>query len=125
MTTSKPAPGYLPNPDYSQADWDEVSDTPELTDAEIAELRPNGETLPVELAGAFKRLGGSPQIRGQGRAGLPARAARRARCLQGRWPWVADQDEPGARRRAATAEVGSSSRTTPASARCAGGPAHR
>ena len=61
MTTFKHAPGYVPNPEYSRADWDEVSDTPELTDAEIAELRPNGEGLPVELPEAFKRLGGRPR----------------------------------------------------------------
>lgn len=61
MTTFQPAPGYVPNPDYSQQDWDEVSDAPELTDAQIAELRPNGEGLPVELADALKRLGGRPK----------------------------------------------------------------
>ena len=61
MTHSEHAPGYVPNPDYSQEDWDEVSDTPELTDTEIAELRPNGEGLPVALAEAFKRLAGRPK----------------------------------------------------------------
>ncbi len=61
MTASKHAPGYMPNPDYSQEDWDEVSDNPELTDTEIAELRPNGEGLPAEMAAAFKRLGGRPK----------------------------------------------------------------
>lgn len=59
MTHSEHAPGYVPNPDYTQADWDEVSDNPELTDAEIAELRPDGEGLPAALADAFKRLAGS------------------------------------------------------------------
>ena len=61
MTRSEPAPGYVPNPDYAQEDWDEVSDNPELTDAEIAQLRPDGEGLPVALADAFKRLGGRPK----------------------------------------------------------------
>ena len=61
MTHSEHAPGYVPNPDYSQEDWDEVSDTPELTDTEIAELRPNGEGLPLALAEAFKRLAGRPK----------------------------------------------------------------
>ena len=61
MTTSEDAPGTMPNPIYSQQDWGEVSDTPELTDAEIAELRPNGEGLPDELADAFKRLCGRPK----------------------------------------------------------------
>ena len=57
MTNSEHAPGYVPTPDYSQEDWDEVSDTPEMTDAEIAELRPDGERLPAALAEAFRRLG--------------------------------------------------------------------
>ena len=61
MTSSKHAPGYVPNPAYTQEDWDEVSDNPELTDAEIAELRSNGEGLPAEMAAAFKRLGGRPK----------------------------------------------------------------
>jgi uncharacterized protein (DUF4415 family) len=61
MTERKHAPGYVPNPLYAQEDWDEVSDNPELTDAEIAELRPNGEGLPVEMAAAFKNLGGRPK----------------------------------------------------------------
>lgn len=62
MTNSEHAPGYAPNPDYSQEDWDEVSDNPELTDAETAELRPDGEGLPVALADAFKRLAGRPKF---------------------------------------------------------------
>lgn len=61
MSNSEHAPGYMPNPDYSQEDWDEVSDAPEMTDAEIAELRPNGEGLPVVLAEALRRLAGRPR----------------------------------------------------------------
>lgn len=61
MTSSKHAPGYVPNALYTQEDWDEVSDNPELTDAEISELRPNGEGLPDEIAAAIKRLGGRPK----------------------------------------------------------------
>ncbi|MCJ2107034.1 BrnA antitoxin family protein [Methylobacterium sp. E-041] len=61
MTAPEHATGYVPNPSYSQEDWDEVSDTPELTDGEIAELRPNGEGLPTDLADAFKRLAGRPK----------------------------------------------------------------
>jgi uncharacterized protein (DUF4415 family) len=61
MTASKPAADYVPSPHYSREDWDDVSDNPELTDAEIAELRPNGEGLPAEMAAAFRRLGGRPK----------------------------------------------------------------
>lgn len=92
VTHSEHAPGYVPNNDYSQENWDKVSDNPELTDAEIAELRPNGEGLPVELADAFRRLAGRPN-RHQGRAGFLARAARCAGRPQGRWPRLADEDE--------------------------------
>ncbi|MDP4023441.1 BrnA antitoxin family protein [Methylobacterium sp. NEAU 140] len=60
---SKPdhAPGYVPNAAFSQEDWDEVSDTPELTDAEIAELRPGPEGLPPALAAALAHRGGRPR----------------------------------------------------------------
>lgn len=34
---------------YTKADWDEVSDNPELTDVELARFRPFAEALP-ELA---------------------------------------------------------------------------
>lgn len=55
------APGYVPNPDYSQEDWDEVCDNPELTDAEIAELRPAAEVLPPALYAALVNRGGRPK----------------------------------------------------------------
>jgi uncharacterized protein (DUF4415 family) len=49
MNAPKHAPGYVPNPNYTQEDWDEVSDNPELTDEQIAELRPASEVLPPAL----------------------------------------------------------------------------
>lgn len=61
MTGSERAPGYRPNPAYSQDDWDEVSDNPELSQAEIAELRPAGEGLPPSLAKALLHRGGRPK----------------------------------------------------------------
>ena len=54
--------GYQPNPDYTQEDWDEVSDNPELTDEELANLRPAREVLPPELYEAFKRKARGPQV---------------------------------------------------------------
>ena len=49
----KPAPGYVPNPHYSQADWDDVSDNPEWTAEEIASARPAREVLPRTLYDAL------------------------------------------------------------------------
>ena len=48
-------------PAFSQADWDEVSDNPDLTDAELAALRPARE-LPPDISAALPRHrgGGAP-----------------------------------------------------------------
>lgn len=61
MTASKHAPGYVPNPQYTQEDWDEVSDSPPLTDEELAQARPGTEGMPPEMAAAFKNRGGRPR----------------------------------------------------------------
>ncbi|MCJ2014678.1 BrnA antitoxin family protein [Methylobacterium sp. J-076] len=61
MTGSDRAPGYEPNPAYSRDDWDEVCDNPELSEAEIAQLRPAGEGLPPFLAKALQSRGGRPK----------------------------------------------------------------
>ncbi len=61
MTRSRHAPGYVPNPNYSQEDWDEVSDNPPLTDEELSRLRLGPEGLPPDLAAAFKSRGGRPK----------------------------------------------------------------
>lgn len=60
MTASKTASGYVPNTNYTQADWDEVSDNPALTDDELARMRPGPEGLPEAMAAAFKSRGGRP-----------------------------------------------------------------
>lgn len=44
---------------YSEADWNEVSSTPELTEAEIATARPFAEVFP-ELAATIRR--GRPKL---------------------------------------------------------------
>lgn len=49
------------DPGYSQQDWDEVSDTPELTEAEAAELRP-ARDVPEVYALLPKRGRGRPKI---------------------------------------------------------------
>lgn len=60
MHDTSQKPGH-PDPGYTQADWDEVSDTPELTDAEIAELRPASE-VPEVTALLPKRGRGRPKL---------------------------------------------------------------
>lgn len=46
----------MSEPKYTQADWDEVSDNPELTAEEISQLRPFAEVFP-ELAATIRRRG--------------------------------------------------------------------
>jgi uncharacterized protein (DUF4415 family) len=55
---AKHAPGYVPNPHYSQEDWDEVSDNPEWTDEELANARPAREVLPPAFFEALARKRG-------------------------------------------------------------------
>ncbi|QEE47044.1 BrnA antitoxin family protein [Rhizobium sp. WL3] len=45
---------------YTRADWDEVDDNPEMTEAEIAELRPFREVFP-DLAASIDRKLGRPK----------------------------------------------------------------
>ena len=52
---------YVPNPAYSQADWDEVSDNPALTDEELASARPGTDGMPPAMAAAFASRGGRPK----------------------------------------------------------------
>lgn len=54
--------GYISNPHYTQADWDEVSDNPEWTAKEIANAKPFAEVFP-ELAATIRRRG--PQKAGR------------------------------------------------------------
>jgi uncharacterized protein (DUF4415 family) len=49
------APGYVPNPRYSQEDWDEVSDNPELTQEQLANAKPFAEAFPGLAASIAKR----------------------------------------------------------------------
>ena len=55
MTAAKR--GYQPNPDYTQEDWDEVSDNPEWTAEDFKKARPFKEVFP-ELYESWKRTRG-------------------------------------------------------------------
>ena len=61
MTDPDHAPGYIPNPHFSQEDWDEVCDNPVMTEEELAGFRRGPEGLPPELAAAMKSRGGRPK----------------------------------------------------------------
>ncbi|WP_091754549.1 BrnA antitoxin family protein [Methylobacterium sp. ap11] len=47
-------------PTYTHEDWDAV-DSPELTDEELAQLRPAHEVLPPEVYAALPSRGGRPK----------------------------------------------------------------
>ncbi|KAA0582712.1 BrnA antitoxin family protein [Azospirillum sp. Sh1] len=50
---------FQPGRGYSKEDWDEVSDTPELTEEEMRQARPFAEVFP-QLAESLKRGRGRP-----------------------------------------------------------------
>ena len=57
MSNPKHVPGYVPNPHYTQQDWDEVSDSPELTEADFARARPATEAFPELVESMRKKRG--------------------------------------------------------------------
>ena len=61
MKKPEQAKSYVPNTDYTQEDWDEVSDNPELTASEIAELKPGEDGLPPAVFAALVNRGGRPK----------------------------------------------------------------
>ncbi len=62
MKKTKPvADGFQEGRGYTRADWDEVSDNPEMTEEELKELRPFREVFP-ELAASIDRKLGRPKV---------------------------------------------------------------
>ena len=61
MTKPEPPAGYVPTHAYTQEDWDDVSDNPELTESEIAELKPGKDGLPPAVFAALVNRGGRPK----------------------------------------------------------------
>ncbi len=57
MKPSEHAPGYVPNTAYTQADWDAVSDNPELTTEQLARMQLGSECLPPDFAAALDQRG--------------------------------------------------------------------
>ena len=61
MKAQKPkTDGFVEGRGYTRADWDEVSDNPEMTEAELQELRPFREVFP-DLAASIDRKLGRPK----------------------------------------------------------------
>jgi len=61
MKKTKPvSPGFREGRGYTQADWDEVEDNPELTEEELKEMRPFREVFP-DLAASIDRKLGRPK----------------------------------------------------------------
>jgi uncharacterized protein (DUF4415 family) len=58
-SNEKPA-GFVPGRGYTQEDWDDVSDNPEITEEQWASARPLIETRP-ELVKAMRRGRGNPR----------------------------------------------------------------
>lgn len=58
--TKSASPGFREGRGYTQADWDEVEDNPELTEEELKEMRPFREVFP-ELAASIDRKLGRPK----------------------------------------------------------------
>ncbi|AWN43920.1 BrnA antitoxin family protein [Methylobacterium durans] len=61
MPKPEHAPGYVPNPGYTQDDWDAVSDNPALIDDELAAARPGPDGMPPGVAAAFVSRIGRPK----------------------------------------------------------------
>ena len=54
MTDKPKMANFEPGRGYSKADWDEISDSPEATEEELAQAKPFAEAFP-ELAEAMRR----------------------------------------------------------------------
>jgi hypothetical protein len=54
MKRQKTLKKFTPGRGYTKADWDEVSDNPELTDEQIAQAKPFKDVFP-ELYASIKR----------------------------------------------------------------------
>ena len=60
MDSDGHAPGFEPGRGYTQEDWDEVCDNPEITPEQAAASRPLVETMP-ELGAAMRRGRDNPR----------------------------------------------------------------
>lgn len=61
MTKATRQKTFQPGRGYTKEDWDEVSDSPELTAEDLAKAKPFAEAFP-ELAESIKRARGRPRV---------------------------------------------------------------
>lgn len=57
MASDEHVPGFMPGRGYTQEDWDEVSDTPEITDEQWATASPLAEAMPEFVEAMERRRG--------------------------------------------------------------------
>ena len=57
MSDAQHSPGYVPNTNFTQDDWDEVSDSPELTEEDLAQAQPIAKALPDVVEAMRRRRG--------------------------------------------------------------------
>lgn len=57
MASDKHAPGFVPGQGFSQEDWDEVCDNPEITDEQWAAAQPLAEVMPDLVEAVTRRRG--------------------------------------------------------------------
>lgn len=57
MASDEHEPGFVPGRGYTRQDWDEVSDSPEITDEQWADARPLVEVMPDLVAAMERRRG--------------------------------------------------------------------
>lgn len=61
MASDQHFPGFEPGHGYTQEDWDEVCDNPEITPEQAAKSRPLIETMP-DLVASMRRGRGNPRV---------------------------------------------------------------
>lgn len=61
MTSKKSMKEFEPGHGYTKQDWDEVSDSPEMTEEDIRNAKPFAEAFPA-LAESIKRSRGRPKV---------------------------------------------------------------
>ncbi len=59
--TKSVSPGFREGRGYTQADWDDVSDNPEVTEEKLKEFRPFREVFPDLAASIDRKLAGRPK----------------------------------------------------------------
>lgn len=81
MPNSKRPARYVPSPHYTREDWDDVGDSPELSQADFARARPLAEAMPDLHAALERPYSGAPRIEPESPLALFVKRVRAARGL--------------------------------------------